>query len=57
MEMGRNIDEILRILKGLQVFDKSQLMPPANWPNNEVVGDKLMVSPSRKLTENEAKRN
>jgi len=34
MELGRNMDEILRMVKGLQIADKGYAIP-ANWPNNE----------------------
>ena len=51
MELGRNIDEVVRIVKGLQLFDETQLMAPANWPNNEIIGDKVLVPPSTELTE------
>jgi len=29
-ELSRNMDEIVRIVKGLQLFDSTRLMPPAN---------------------------
>ncbi len=53
MELGRNVDEVIRAIKGLQMFDESKVMAPANWPNNEIIGDKVMVSPSRELTDAE----
>ena len=28
-------------------------MAPANWPHNEIVGDKVLVPPSTKLSEAE----
>jgi len=49
-ELGRNMDEILRIVAGLQLFDSTHLMPPANWPHNEIIGDKVLVPPSTQLT-------
>lgn len=45
-ELGRNIDEILRAVKGLQVADKAGVALPANWPNNELIGDKVIVPPA-----------
>jgi len=45
-EVGRNIDEILRSVKALQVADKLGVALPANWPNNEIVGDKLIMPPA-----------
>jgi 1-Cys peroxiredoxin (EC 1.11.1.15) len=39
MELGRNIKEILRIIATLQILDKTGRVAPANWPNNELIGD------------------
>ncbi len=52
-ELGRNIDEVVRIVKGLQLFDATHLMAPANWPHNEIIGDKVLVPPSTQLTDSE----
>jgi peroxiredoxin (alkyl hydroperoxide reductase subunit C) len=52
-ELGRNMDEVLRIVKGLQLFDTTHLMAPANWPHNEIIGDKVLVPPSTELTDAE----
>jgi peroxiredoxin (alkyl hydroperoxide reductase subunit C) len=52
-ELGRNIDEVVRIVKGLQLFDTIHLMAPANWPHNEIIGDKVLVPPSAELTDAE----
>ena len=45
MELGRNMDEILRMVKGLQIADKGYAIP-ANWPNNEIIGDHVIVPPA-----------
>ncbi|MEA2055317.1 MAG: peroxiredoxin [Candidatus Thermoplasmatota archaeon] len=45
-ELGRNMDEILRMVKGLQTADKNKVAIPANWPKNEIVGDHVIVSPA-----------
>jgi len=45
-EIGRNIDEILRALKALQTSDKYEVATPADWPNNELIGDKVIVRPA-----------
>ncbi|MGC9166938.1 MAG: peroxiredoxin [Thermoplasmata archaeon] len=47
MELGRNINEILRIIKGLQVSDKYAAALPANWPENEIIGEKVLNSPPK----------
>jgi peroxiredoxin (alkyl hydroperoxide reductase subunit C) len=48
-ELGRNMDEILRIVKGLQTVDKNGVAMPANWPNNELIGDRVIVPPADSL--------
>ncbi len=53
LEAGRNIDEILRLVEILQLSDKYGRAIPANWPNNEIIGDNLIVPPAS--TEQEAK--
>ena len=45
-EVGRNIDEILRLLKALQVNSKYGVALPANWPNNGIIGEKAIVPPA-----------
>ena len=45
-EVGRNIDEILRLVKALQTSDEHGVAIPANWPNNELIGDKVIVPPA-----------
>ncbi len=45
-ELGRNVDEILRIIKGFQVSDKHGVAIPHNWPENELVGDHVIVPPA-----------
>jgi len=45
-EVGRNIDEILRIVRALQVSDKNGVAMPANWPNNELIGSKVIIPPA-----------
>ncbi|PLW93711.1 MAG: peroxiredoxin [Marinilabiliales bacterium] len=50
-EIGRNIDEILRALKALQVHEKYKVAVPANWPNNEIIGDHVIVPPAKSEAE------
>lgn len=45
-ELGRNMDEILRAVKAMQVSDKNKVAMPANWPNNEMVGDHVIIPPA-----------
>ena len=54
-ELGRNMDEILRIVKGLQVTDQEKVALPANWPNNELVKDHAIVPPASDVKTAEAR--
>ena len=45
-ELGRNMDEILRMIKGLQTSDANGVAIPANWPQNELVGDEVIIPPA-----------
>jgi len=44
-EVGRNMDEILRLVKALQTSDKYGVALPANWPNNELIRDRAIIPP------------
>ncbi len=50
-ELGRNMDEILRMVKGLQLADKEGVAIPANWPNNEIVEDDVIIGPASSFDE------
>ncbi|MDD5013989.1 MAG: peroxiredoxin [Atribacterota bacterium] len=43
--IGRNMDEILRVIKAFQVSDKNSVAIPANWPNNELMKDEVIIPP------------
>ncbi|MGI5173420.1 peroxiredoxin [Treponema sp. HNW] len=45
-EIGRNMDEIVRAVKALQVSDKNGVACPANWPNNELIQDQVIIPPA-----------
>jgi len=45
-ELGRNMDEILRMVRGLQTGDENRVAIPANWPNNELIGDEVIIPPA-----------
>ncbi len=51
LDFGRQIDEILRIVKGLQLVDRYGRAFPANWPNNEIIGDSVIVPPAATIQE------
>lgn len=45
-ELGRNMDEFLRMIKGFQMAEKEGAAIPANWPNNELLKDRIIVPPA-----------
>jgi len=40
------MDEIVRMVQGLQVSDREGVAIPANWPNNELVKDEVIIPPA-----------
>ncbi len=44
-ELGRNMDEILRMIKGFRTIDEEGVALPANWPKNEIVGEGVIIPP------------
>lgn len=44
-ELGRNIDEIIRMVKGLKINESDKVALPAGWPNNELIQDKVIIPP------------
>lgn len=49
LNVGRNMNEILRVLEALQVSDKHKVALPLNWKK----GDKVIVPPPKTLIEME----
>ncbi len=45
-EVGRDVDEILRALKALQISDKHGVALPHKWPENELIGSNVIVPPA-----------
>ena len=48
-ELGRNMDEILRVVKAFQVGAKNKAAMPANWPENELIKDRVIVPPAKSV--------
>ncbi|SNS17501.1 1-Cys peroxiredoxin [Humidesulfovibrio mexicanus] len=46
-ELGRNIDEILRAVRGMQTSDAHGVAIPAGWPNNELIGGQVIIPPAK----------
>jgi peroxiredoxin (alkyl hydroperoxide reductase subunit C) len=44
-EVGRNIDEIIRIVKALKIAEEENVAIPANWPDNELIGKQVIIPP------------
>ncbi len=55
-EVGRQIDEILRALRALQIADKNKVALPENWPNNELIKDKVIIPPPKDIAEAEKRK-
>lgn len=51
MNVGRNMDEILRTLEALQLSDEHKVAMPLDWKK----GDKVIVPPPKNLAEMEAR--
>ena len=49
MSLGRNIDEVLRVVDGLQTADQNACATPANWRP----GDKVIVPPPQTIADAE----
>lgn len=48
-EVGRNMDEIIRAVKALQTSDKNKCSMPANWPDNELIKENVIVPPPKDM--------
>lgn len=46
-EVGRNIDEIIRAVKAIKISDENGVALPADWPNNELIQDKVIIPPPK----------
>jgi peroxiredoxin (alkyl hydroperoxide reductase subunit C) len=56
-EIGRQVDEVLRALKALQISDSNKVAMPENWPNNELMKDKVIIPPPKDVVEAEKRKN
>jgi peroxiredoxin (alkyl hydroperoxide reductase subunit C) len=46
-EIGRNVDEIVRATKALITSDANGVAMPANWPDNELIKDRVIIPPAQ----------
>jgi peroxiredoxin (alkyl hydroperoxide reductase subunit C) len=56
-ELGRDLDEIVRMVKGLQVVDKNNVALPGNWPNNELIKDHVIIPPAKDVKTAQERKN
>lgn len=56
-EIGRNMDEVLRAVKALQLSDGNGVAVPANWPKNELIGDHVIIPPATNVKDAEARKD
>ena len=52
-EIGRNMDEVVRVVKALQLSDAKKMAVPANWPENELIKDHLIIPPANNVKDAE----
>lgn len=45
-ELGRNMDEFIRMIKAFQKGEEEGAAMPANWPDNELIGDNVILPPA-----------
>jgi peroxiredoxin 2/4 len=48
-EIGRNMDEIVRSVRALQLSDRQNVAIPADWPKNSLIGDRVIVPPAKDM--------
>jgi peroxiredoxin (alkyl hydroperoxide reductase subunit C) len=53
-ELGRNMDEFVRMIRAFQVADQNKVAMPANWPKNELIEDHVILPPPQ--NENDIKK-
>lgn len=49
-EIGRNMDEVVRAVKALQL-DERKVAIPAGWPDNELIKDRVIIPPANSVAE------
>ena len=45
-EIGRNMSEVVRAVKALQISDNYGVATPANWPENGLIKDRVIIPPA-----------
>lgn len=52
-EVGRGFPEIMRTLYALQTADRFSAALPADWPNNNIIGNRAIVPPASTMQQKE----
>jgi len=47
----------LRAVKALQIVDKEGVATPADWPNNELIGDDVIMPPASNVKAANERKN
>jgi len=55
-EVGRNMEEVLRAVKALQISDGKGVAMPANWPKNDLIGENVILPPATSQKDAEARK-
>ncbi|MGM0443429.1 MAG: peroxiredoxin [Fibrobacterota bacterium] len=55
-EIGRNLDEVVRSVKALQTSEKHGVAIPADWPNNDLIGDRVIIPPPGDIADIEERK-
>jgi peroxiredoxin (alkyl hydroperoxide reductase subunit C) len=55
-EIGRNMDEIVRAVKALKVADENGVAIPADWPNNDLIKDRVILPTASNMKDAEARK-
>ena len=50
-EVGRNLDEVLRSLKALQIASAHKVALPADWPKNDLIGNRVIIPPPQTVAD------
>ena len=56
-EIGRNMAEILRAVTALQISDNNKVAIPADWPNNSLIKDEVIIPPAKDVAEAQKRKN
>ncbi|MFX1239006.1 MAG: peroxiredoxin [Promethearchaeota archaeon] len=45
-QIGRNVNEIIRIVEALKTAEEQDAMAPANWPDNDLIKNRVVLFPA-----------